>query len=83
MVGAWIVEIDDLLDQSEAENLRVEIEVAMGRAADCGNVMKPCVAHDRTPIAQMQVRSKCRRQLPIDVIFSPPATGRLADNVLK
>ena len=40
VVGAGVVEVDGALDEAEAENLGVEIEVALGVGGDGGDVVK-------------------------------------------
>jgi hypothetical protein len=39
MVGGWIVEIDGLLHEAEAEDARVEIHIALRVARDRGDVV--------------------------------------------
>ena len=51
VVGAWIVEVDGLLHEPQAQNLPVEIEVALGRTGEGRDVVDPVCGHDRVSSA--------------------------------
>ena len=40
MIGAGVVEVDRLLDQSKAEKARVEVDIGLGVDGDCRHVVK-------------------------------------------
>jgi hypothetical protein len=49
VIGAGIVEVDGLLDEAQAEDAGVEVEIAAGWACDGGDVMNAVVPHGGVP----------------------------------
>src|SRR6266576_3034689 len=45
MIASWIVEINGALDQSQAEHLRIKIQIALRVTGDRGNMMNAVQFH--------------------------------------
>src|SRR4051794_32343231 len=66
VIGARVVKVDRLLDETHSQRGRVEIEIAVGPSRDCGHVMDPWHGFVSLSQRKQPVRSQrlCRSELP-------------------